>query len=151
LVRLEAFRVAPRRIGGEPETPGKTFVYALCQECVVDCIGADRKRRRDAGLHRYTFDTKAVVVGSKGVVKSKSPPQKRSSKVKAPFGFTRNRYRDVFILSSSRWTKRTIVGRSRTRWNRGPGRPVEAFLGVGTDKQPFELLKRLYVTFRGVV
>ena len=33
--------------------------------------------------------------GSKGVVKSKSPHQKRSSKVKALFGFTQNRYPDV--------------------------------------------------------
>lgn len=58
LTGLEAVGVAQRRIGDEPETPRQAFVYGLCQECVRDCIGADRKPSKDAGLRRYTFDTK---------------------------------------------------------------------------------------------
>lgn len=84
LAGLEASSARSDRLQAGSETPRLAFVYCLCQECVGDCIGGDRKRRRDAGLHRYTSDTT-------GVVKVKSPPQKRSSKVKAPFGFTRNR------------------------------------------------------------
>lgn len=66
-------------------------------------------------MTRVCADTHLIQKGrslrAKGVVKSKSPPQKRSSKVKAPFGFTRNRYPDVFYVivqpldeANDRWT-----------------------------------------------
>ena len=88
LTGLEASSARSDRLQAGSETPRLAFVYGLCKECVESCIGGDRKPSKDAGLCGYTSDTK-------GVVKSKSPPQKRSSKVKAPFGFTRNRYPDV--------------------------------------------------------
>lgn len=94
---------------------------------------------------RVCVDTRPI---QKGWSKVKALPQKPSSKVKAPFGFTRNRYPDVLYYRPTSVLFRPAVGRIAGS-NRDTRGPVEASLSLSRMNRRLSLWSALWSRLEG--